>query len=406
MHNDERTRNLVEVIHQARCSVVALQEIATSAAAALLCRRLDQRHSGKDEQGVGWCSTGIIGEHAMIYQRALLASFLECREDELKIHCALYQKKNPFDCAQTPELAETFENATKWGDGRYDFSMKRARLPALFFVHNGQPHESESFRSITVCSVHLAYGPNGKSQTREKQLQDLASLMPGACYDETHSLYALLGDFNSNASVPDKGLDFTNSSVGEAVMRGINEKSPGHVLALQAGVKTSIGGQRYDEVIVHKKALGRRHAHVYPCRDLLLPQMKKALSEVDQGRYKSVMMGFSNIMSDHLLVYVDLGVPKPTVGGGGCGVTNTNGVQDAVMSRDNMSGIVVAVIQSKVQNIDMDKVKAFMSQPKLEFTIDCLIEEFLANSFFEEFEKRSSPSSRQAARAERRRVPR
>jgi hypothetical protein len=202
---------LVEVIHQARCSVVALQEIATGADTALLCRLLDERHredyceSGrqeraanactktfakdtgltkdgqadertkltkhfgvpedemraaltgkkkdgtpdmrtkhgkearalkqtnipvvehssksddslsaqstpqkkppahtppspapeaaaklveKDELGVGWCSTGIIGEHPMIYQRALLASFLECREDWLKIECALFR---------------------------------------------------------------------------------------------------------------------------------------------------------------------------------------------------------------------------------------------------------------------------------------------------------------------------
>jgi hypothetical protein len=55
-HEDERTRNLVEVIHQARCSVVALQEIATSADTALLCSLLDERHredygeSGKDER--------------------------------------------------------------------------------------------------------------------------------------------------------------------------------------------------------------------------------------------------------------------------------------------------------------------------------------------------------------------
>jgi hypothetical protein len=90
-------------------------------------------------------------------------------------------------------------------------------------------------------------------------------------------------------------------------MTTINKASPDHVLALPAGVKTSIAGERYDEVIVHKNTLGRRHAHVYPCRDLLLPQMKAALPEEEQRRYKSVQMGFANIMSDHLLVYVDLG---------------------------------------------------------------------------------------------------
>ena len=127
----------------------------------------------------------------------------------------------------------------------------------------------------------------------------------------TRCLYALLGDFNSNASVPQTGLDLTNSSVGEAVMARINETSPDHVLTLQAGVKTSIGREQYDQVIVRKKTLGRRHAHVYPCRNLLLPQMKAALSEEEQRRCKSVQMGFANMMSDHLLVYVDLGVRKP-----------------------------------------------------------------------------------------------
>jgi uncharacterized protein (DUF3820 family) len=135
--------------------------------------------------------------------------------------------------------------------------------------------------------------------------------MPGAGYDVSRCLYALLGDFNSNASVPHKGLDLTNSSVGEAVMARINKASPDHVLALQAGVKTTISGERYDEVIVHKKTLGRRHAQAYPRRELLLPQMQAALTEEEQRRYKSVQMGFANIMSDHLLVYVDLGVHKP-----------------------------------------------------------------------------------------------
>ena len=81
------------------------------------------------------------------------------------------------------------------------------------------------------------------------------------------------------------------------------------------------------------------------------------------------------ITKDDSKTWVSLtGGVQPTVGGGG--VANNNGVQGAVMSRGNMSGIVGGVIASKVPNVDMDKVKAFMSQPKLEFTIDCLIEEF------------------------------
>jgi hypothetical protein len=84
------------------------------------------------------------------------------------------------------------------------------------------------------------------------------------------------------------------------------EQIPGHVLALGAGEKTSIGGERFDEVIVHQSTLGRRRAHVFPTLDLVQPQMCRALPEAEQRQYKTATMGFGNIFTDHLLVYVDL----------------------------------------------------------------------------------------------------
>jgi hypothetical protein len=115
-----------------------------------------------------------------------------------------------------------------------------------------------------------------------------------------------LGDFNSNASVAKRGLDFVTSVEGSEVMKRINTHSSGHVLALGAGEKTSIGGERFDEVIVHQSTLGRRHAHVFPPLGLVQPQMCRALPEAEQRQYKTATMGFGNIFSDHLLVYVDL----------------------------------------------------------------------------------------------------
>jgi hypothetical protein len=209
------------------------------------------------------------------------------------------------------KMSRSFEVATDWKgfSRRFDFSLQgviASRLPTLFFVHNGKLPESPDFKSVTVCSVHLAYGQVSKSETRCLQLQNLASLMAGPRCDRSKCLYALVGDFNSNASVATRGLDFRTSDEGTKVMEQINEHSLGHVLALVAGEKTSIGGEWFDEVIVHQSTLGRRHSHVFPTLDLVQPQMRRALPEAEQKQYKTVTMGFGNIFTDHLLLYVDL----------------------------------------------------------------------------------------------------
>ena len=51
------------------------------------------------------------------------------------------------------------------------------------------------------------------------------------------------------------------------------------------------------------------------------------------------------------------------------------------MSREVMTGVVAGVIGSK-GSVDPAKVQAFMKQPKLQFTIDCLVEEYLADVVF------------------------
>jgi len=47
----------------------------------------------------------------------------------------------------------------------------------------------------------------------------------------------------------------------------------------------------------------------------------------------------------------------------------------AGISREAMAGVVAGVIGSKA-NVDPAQVQAFMKQPKLQFTIDCLVAEF------------------------------
>ena len=379
VHDDERARNLVEVIHASRCMLVVLQEISKDADTQLLCRLLDERATARGGTGdAGWRSTRVIGEHAMLYRAGALAAALSCPPEALQVECGLYERGET--------LSPEFRAATDWAalSPRFDFGMQgasAARSPAVFFLRDGRSRPSDESavdhsghdidptaisdaddgakgnaeagassdsdaesdagagtdvgirgadvradgdagsrvradshagspvprgHSVAICSVHLAYGRGGVSETRERQLAHLASLMPGAGYEPSRCLYALMGDMNSNASVAERGHDLASSSVGEQLMASLQSATPGHVLALPAGQKTSIGGERYDEVIVHRGALGRRHAHVYPSRDQIVAQMRAALPETEQIDSRTTHMAFCNIFSDHLPVYVDL----------------------------------------------------------------------------------------------------
>ena len=238
VHDDERARNIAEVIYLSRCAVVVLQEVARSADIAGLCRLLEER-SERDGGTAQWRGTAVVGEHAMLYCIQSLAATLGCSTASLSVEAGLY------DRSQT--LSPAFQAATDWQSvsSRFDFGMQgasAARLPAFFFAHGGGGDEGG--RSLAVCSVHLAFGVGGKSDTRTRQLDNLKSLMPGAAYDPSSCLFALLGDFNSNASIAERGFDFASSDVGKAVISKLNGATPGrgYVAALPANKKTSIGG--------------------------------------------------------------------------------------------------------------------------------------------------------------------
>ena len=146
-HDNERARNLVEVIYQSRACLVVLQEIAKTADLGFLCGLLEKRYGlveaveyEPDSKFQVWRSTDVVGEHVMLYQTVFLAAALDCDTAALK-------------------------------------EVTAARLPAVFFAHNGK--DSREFKSVAVCSVHLAFGQGGKSETRFWQLQNLASLVPG-----------------------------------------------------------------------------------------------------------------------------------------------------------------------------------------------------------------------------------
>ena len=290
-HDDERAHNLVEVVHQSRCALVVLQEISPTAQLNVLCALLSGRSRSE------WRCTKVIGEHAMLYQPAVLAAALGCAEVAVEA--------GPY--AANASLSETFRRATDWGGSRrFDYRLqgcKGARLPSLFFVRDASRGADRSRRSIYACSVHFAFGD---PTTRDIQLEHLASLVPGRNCSPAECMSVLLGDFNSDASVRIPGHDIEDSEIGERMLAALNESAPGHVLALQTGQKTSIGGSRYDEMIVRSIALGRRHAHVFPRLEAVRPHMQEALPEFEQEKASSLHMAFSNIFSDHVAVFADL----------------------------------------------------------------------------------------------------
>ena len=344
VHDEERLLNIVEVLHQSRCAIAALQEVSHTAKLDELCARLDTRAAeddalalsrwGPELSMMGFSAATIfglfwyvntqkarwafawphdskkkpVGEHALVYRRDAVALALGCaRAEDVVVEAAQH--------AQEPNLSPAFYAATRWSESptkRNDFTFqgsRDARLPSLFFARDRTRRLSgASARTIFVCSVHLAFGPD----TRARQLAHLSSLLPGAGCSPAECMYVLLGDVNSGASVEAAGRDFKGSNAGKDALAAINCVSPGHDFALPAGNTTSIAAERYDEVIVHGSAIGHgqrgrnRHAKVYPAWDWVRPRMREALPEFEQMSGKGTHMAFCNIFSDHLAVYVDL----------------------------------------------------------------------------------------------------
>ena len=70
-----------------------------------------------------------------------------------------------------------------------------------------------------------------------------------------------------------------------------------------------------------------------------------------------------------------VGGPAPELAGAAAAPV-ANGAVPATISRVAMSGVLAGVVASKTSDVDPAQLEAFMKQPKLQFTIDCLVEEF------------------------------
>jgi endonuclease/exonuclease/phosphatase family metal-dependent hydrolase len=334
----ERAHNIAEVIHQSRCTLVVLQEIGTGKGFIGLpdvCKLLDGRE-GRD--GLWKCTKvdpEVHGEHAMLYREDVLAKVLRCKEEMSPVldPSGLYNRDLTLHLAGSP-----FQVAYDWKSirDRTDYKFykksdavkpepaKAARLPAFFMVHNGQPVDSSSFRSVAVCSVHFA--SNKSPDTREQQIKNIWSLLPGPRYDPSRCLFVLMGDFNSDVD------DFECSQQAETALKKIKEKAdiaaaefPSHwkfCAHTQTGTMlTPTGkGKRYDEILVHvthDQSMDQR-AHVFPNRSLVtlevmyaaLPlHIQEHISQLSSSRAREVEIfeKFQNyVLSDHQALYVDL----------------------------------------------------------------------------------------------------
>ena len=93
-----------------------------------------------------------------------------------------------------------------------------------------------------------------------------------------------------------------------------------------------------------------------------------------------------------------VGGPAPELAGASAAPAPTGAVP-ATISRVAMSGVLAGVVASKTSDVDPAQLEAFMKQPKLQFTIDCLVEEFAKFSA-------AAPAAKAKAKPKKPRKPR
>ena len=93
-----------------------------------------------------------------------------------------------------------------------------------------------------------------------------------------------------------------------------------------------------------------------------------------------------------------VGGQAPELAGASAAPASTGAVP-ATISRVAMSGVLAGVVASKTSDVDPAQLEAFMKQPKLQFTIDCLVEEFAKFSA-------AAPAAKAKAKPKKPRKPR
>ena len=310
----EKVQNLAAVVRGSLADVVVLQEVSSRGKAAVQCVA--------EATGEGWryCLSGLTGDsgpaagecYALLWNegrifRSLSGDGEATGKDEVVAEDFMYNRRDTGNAA--------FRRAVGWGsDQRADFTFQgasAARLPGYFRLYL-KTHSRE--RSIVVGTLHAAFTDR---DTRRRQFAALGSLLPSEPLDVEMCIFALMGDFNSDAHA--EGMtSFSQTAAGLRLAETLQSQC--HFTSmLDDGNATSIGGTHYDEVFVQQEALrGTRKAKVYPTFERFIalgggegqalttftPPTMRAAPECSASQVLATFK--KHVFTDHLLVYVDV----------------------------------------------------------------------------------------------------
>uniref|UniRef100_A0A7S2CEE5 SAP domain-containing protein n=2 Tax=Florenciella parvula TaxID=236787 RepID=A0A7S2CEE5_9STRA len=269
----EKIRNLAAVIRRSLSDVVVLQEVSTNAdeTVALLAAEIGGGDWGFRLSDATGGSGPAKGEcYALLYNRTRVETVLG--GEVPAVESFMYNRRDTGHAA--------FRREAEWGTAqRADFSFagaSAARLPGFFRL------ASCSGRSLVVATVHTAFSD---AATRRQQFRALGSLLPSKPLDCSRCVFALLGDFNSNASNTEgmtSSASFAQTKFGQALADELTQRCRFSNVSNHHDA-TSWGGAHYDEAYVQADAVGSRHAHVYPIQRRIAALAREAVRKRRPG---------------------------------------------------------------------------------------------------------------------------
>jgi len=269
----EKIRNLAAVIRLSRVDLVVLQEVHTSAHGAL--QRIIDQISVEQVSGGSWSyrvspPTGTkgppLGEcYALLYNAASVAAFFTTSDSDASAGVADAAgtadgvSVESFIYEQSSTGSREFRKAVEWGSvRRVDFAFGgagAARLPGFFWLRSANREHS-----VVITTLHAAFSDKA---VRKRQLDNLSSLLPQRALDAQRCVFALMGDFNSDAHTTGS-VPYAQTEAGRRVGAALQRRGNFVSLADHSD-PTGVGGWHYDEVIVQADAMGAvRKAKVFP----------------------------------------------------------------------------------------------------------------------------------------------
>ena len=283
--------------------------------------------------GLGWLGivTGAMGDsghasgecYALLYNTARVTEALGgvCQgaargvgegvgDRALQVEAFMYDREHTGSAA--------FRQDAMWDKEtirRADFGFQGAggaRRPGYFRLHH-----SGSGRSLILATMHGVYD---NKELRVLQFRALCSLLPARPVESSRVVFALLGDFNSDAinTVGLGTVSFAQTAEGKKMARAMKKRCD-FINVSPSDKKTSIAGYHYDEIFVADAARGKkkREATVFPeyerfhsmrgarAISVFTPE-KLRPTAADDTEKKRLGQFKSKVYTDHFLVCVDV----------------------------------------------------------------------------------------------------